>query len=188
MWIIRVTALRAARAIKMDMIKVAGKMLADPHPFVWRELCLAMNYEPTDKAIPILVKLADKYDGSDRWYLEAFGIGCTDREKEVLAAWESEKTNKDPKVAEGITWRLKKEPTPGSSVDAADKSQPVASWWALGAGRRGKRRWTTSTDRIRRPAKSISRPSIREPAGRPPGGSRSPRRMGRMQATSRWTL
>ncbi len=130
---IRVTALRAARAIKMDMIKVAGQMIGDPHPFVWRELCLAMNYEPTDKALPVLVKLGDKYDGSDRWYLEAFGIGCTGREAEVLAAWQKDHTNNEPKVAEGISWRLKMQATPGSAADASFKKSPVSSWWALAA-------------------------------------------------------
>ena len=82
----------------------------------------------------MLVKLADKYDGNDRWYLEAFGIGCTGREKEVLAAWEKDHTNNDPKVAEGIAWRLKKEPTPGHRLTPASNADtPVSAWWALAA-------------------------------------------------------
>ncbi len=130
---IRVTALRAARQIKMDMIKISDQMIGDPHPFVWRELCLAMNFQPTDKALPVLVKLGDKYDGADRWYLEAFGIGCTGRESEVLAAWQKDHTNNNPKTAEGIAWRLKLEPTPGAAPAADAKKTPVSSWWALGA-------------------------------------------------------
>jgi putative membrane-bound dehydrogenase-like protein len=128
---LRVTALRAARMIKMDMIAIAKEMLSDPHLFVARELCLAMNYQPTSSALDILVCLADKVEPPcplgetpskdkkeqeaarqsrvvNKWYLEAFGIGCTGREKEVLEAWQKNGKNKDPKVAETIEWRLQR--------------------------------------------------------------------------------
>lgn len=126
---IRVTALRAARLIKMAMVEIAKELLADPSPVIARELCLAMNYESTGKCLDVLVALADKvqpqnsYDGVankdwatqeaarqtayvPKWYLEAFGIACTNREKEVLEAWQKNGKNKDPKVAEAIAWRL----------------------------------------------------------------------------------
>jgi hypothetical protein len=104
---IRITAIRAARLIKMDLVRVANQMLSDTSPAVLRELSLAMRYEPDERAIPVLVKLADKFDGTDRWYLEAFGIGATDREAPLLAAWEKRPTNRDQKVEDGIVWRLK---------------------------------------------------------------------------------
>jgi putative membrane-bound dehydrogenase-like protein len=123
---IRVTAIRAAHQIKMDTTKVVTQMLSDPSPAVLRELCLTLRYEPNDRAIPLLVKLADKYDGTDRWYLEAFGIGANDREAETLEAWQKSHTNKDPKSEEGITWRLK--------LDYPQTPEPPA-----GFGRRGGR-------------------------------------------------
>lgn len=107
---LRVTAFRAARKIKMDVLQLTDEVLNDPAPATWRELAIATQFEPNEKAIPVLVKLADKYDGKDRWYLEAFGIGACGREKEVLEAWEKGHANKNPKNNEGITWRLKKEP------------------------------------------------------------------------------
>jgi putative membrane-bound dehydrogenase-like protein len=131
---IRVTALRAARLIKMDMIPIATQLLSDPHPFIARELCLAMNYEPTEKALDLIVALVDKvappaaetpapaadktyHPDSElerwrqakylpKWYLEAVGIAATNREKEVLEAWQKNGKNKDPKVAEFVAWRL----------------------------------------------------------------------------------
>jgi putative membrane-bound dehydrogenase-like protein len=128
---IRVAALRAARLIKMDMIAVAKEMLTDASPAVARELCLAMNYESSGKCMDVLVALGDKvqpqnsYEGVPnkdwntqekarqdayvpKWYLEAFGIACTNREMEVLEAWQKNGKNKDPKVAEAIAWRLKR--------------------------------------------------------------------------------
>jgi putative membrane-bound dehydrogenase-like protein len=112
---IKVTALRAARMIKMDMIAIAKDMISDSSPFIARELCIAMNYEPTEKCKDILVALGDKVDavdiderhaGTSRWYLEAFGIACTNREADVFALWTANGKNKDPKVAELIDWRL----------------------------------------------------------------------------------
>ena len=41
-----------------------------------------------------------------KWYLEALGIGCIGREKEVLEAWRKNGKNKDPRVEEMIAWRL----------------------------------------------------------------------------------
>jgi hypothetical protein len=61
---IRITALRAARLIKMDMISIANQMLSDTNYGVLREIALAMNYEPTDKCLDIIVALADKIDPS----------------------------------------------------------------------------------------------------------------------------
>jgi len=136
---IRVTALRAARLIKMDMISIANQMLGDASPFVLREIALAMNYEPTEKAMDIIVALADKIDPTapeapvfdpkkrgksmsvlaeeekerqerykNRWYIEAVGIAAIGRETEVLAAWQAKGKNKDPKLAEVMTWRMNK--------------------------------------------------------------------------------
>ena len=95
-----------------------------------------MNYEADDaKAIPVLVKLADQYDGKDRWYLEAIGIGATGREEALLAAWKKDGKNKDEAVAKGLTWRL-------GGGDAATKSAGVSTryveeWLAAGPFARG---------------------------------------------------
>jgi putative membrane-bound dehydrogenase-like protein len=126
---LRVTALRAARQNKLDMIEIARQKLSDPHPFVARELCLAMAYQPTSSALDILVALADRVQPLpppqeiaskdfaeqeqarqervvQKWYLEAFGIACTGREKEVFEAWQAKGKTKDSKVAETLAWRL----------------------------------------------------------------------------------
>jgi putative membrane-bound dehydrogenase-like protein len=107
---IRVASLRAARRANLDVTQYADEVLADPDPAMWRELCIALQYDQNEKALPLIVKLADKYNGEDRWYLEAFGIAATGREKAVLEAWDKEHQNKDPKNNEGIVWRLKMEP------------------------------------------------------------------------------
>jgi putative membrane-bound dehydrogenase-like protein len=141
---LRITALRAARLIGLDMIAIAKELAGDPSLAVARELLLAMNYQPTEKALDVIVTLADRVEAPDpkvmeipppaadktfqpesaleewrqkryvpKWYLEALGIAATNREKEVLEAWQKNGKNKDPKVAEYIAWRLNREiPTP----------------------------------------------------------------------------
>jgi putative membrane-bound dehydrogenase-like protein len=140
---IRVTAVRAARQIKMDMVQVADEMLGDASPAVMRELCLAMRFEPDDRAIPVLVKLADKYDGTDRWYLEAIGIGATDRTAELLSAWEKGHANKDPESEKGIIWRLKMDmpkemPAEANSGKATAGKLPVLASGGVPTAKDGK--------------------------------------------------
>jgi putative heme-binding domain-containing protein len=52
-----------------------------------RELSIALR-EDTSAAMPgYWVKLAQRFDGRDRWYLEALGIAATDRWDECLSAY-----------------------------------------------------------------------------------------------------
>jgi putative heme-binding domain-containing protein len=45
-----------------------------------------MRDVPAAKSVPVLVKLAQQFDGKDRAYLEALGLGSTGKEREVYAA------------------------------------------------------------------------------------------------------
>jgi hypothetical protein len=60
---IRITAFRAARQAGLDVMSLAQQLAADASPAVRREVALAMNYQPADKAVPLLVQLANQYDG-----------------------------------------------------------------------------------------------------------------------------
>ncbi len=126
---LKICAFRAARLIKMDMIALSKELAADRSLAVAREILLALQYQPTDKALDLIVTLADRVqpllplDGvpdkdfkaqeakrqeayHPRWYLEALGIAAHGREAAVLEAWQKNGKNKDAKVAEAIAWRL----------------------------------------------------------------------------------
>jgi hypothetical protein len=105
---IRIAAFRAARQIKMDIPTIATGLLSDESMGLQREIALAMNYEPAEKAVPILTKLAGKYDGQDRWYLEAIGIGAQGKETQLLEALQNAKLP-DEKASQKLVWRLKKQ-------------------------------------------------------------------------------
>ncbi|MDG0965586.1 MAG: NPCBM/NEW2 domain-containing protein, partial [Opitutales bacterium] len=82
---IRVCAFRALRHENHRMLEHAGKLAKDSSPLVRREVALAMRYVPFEKARDILLEIARRYDGQDRYYVEAFGIGCTDKEEKIYS-------------------------------------------------------------------------------------------------------
>mgnify|MGYP001215290553 CR=1 FL=1 len=120
---IRVCAFRAIRHENHRLIEHAVKLADDPSPIVRREVALSMRYIPFGKAKDILLQIAKGYDGKDRYYVEAFGIGCTDKEEKMYAELKKRHRSKkyDP-VYSGLVWRLH----PVSSV-------PEIKSWALDA-------------------------------------------------------
>jgi len=104
---IRICAFRALRHENYRMLEHAGKLAKDSSPLVRREVALAMRYVPFENARDILIEIAKRYDGQDRYYVEAFGIGCTDKEEKIYSELKASigPKNYDPKYA-GLVWRL----------------------------------------------------------------------------------
>lgn len=105
----RLVACRAVRAAGGDVVKLAERMAADPSPMVRREIALSLRDVPADKALPFLVTIAEKFDGKDRAYLEAFGLGCTGKEAAVYDALRGKITAAPDAWTEAfarIAWRL----------------------------------------------------------------------------------
>jgi len=73
---LRIAGIRAARKMKQDIISIGNKLLNDPSPQVRREIALALYGNGTQEAATLWTALAKQYDGADRWYLEALGIGA----------------------------------------------------------------------------------------------------------------
>jgi putative membrane-bound dehydrogenase-like protein len=80
---LRIAAYRAMRRAGGDVTTLAARLARDADPGVRREVALSMRDVPADKALDILVDIARGYDGQDRSYLEAFGIGATGKEPAV---------------------------------------------------------------------------------------------------------
>lgn len=73
---IRITALRAIRQLKGDVLKAADPLKNDPSVQVRREVAIAIRGNNSKEAASIWAELAMQYDGKDRWYLEALGISA----------------------------------------------------------------------------------------------------------------
>lgn len=85
----RLVACRALRAAGADVVKLAEKMATDASPMVRREIALSLREVPLQQSLPFLVTIGEKFDGKDRAYLEAFGLGCTGKEAAVYQALRS---------------------------------------------------------------------------------------------------
>ncbi len=82
----RLVAFRALRAANRDVFALCESMAKDKSAAVRREVAIALRDFKTPAAVATLVTIAQQFDGQDRAYLEAIGLGSTDREAEVHAA------------------------------------------------------------------------------------------------------
>jgi putative heme-binding domain-containing protein len=91
------------------VLALATRMAADPSPAIRREAALSLRDIKSEQCIPVLVKIASQFDGRDRSYLEALGLGSEGREGAVFTAL-APSFGQDPltwsDAAVWIAWRL----------------------------------------------------------------------------------
>lgn len=107
---LRITALRAAREQNKNVTEAVKLLLNDADAQVRRECILALHHNKSPEAPALWAKLAEQYDGKDRWYLEALGIGADRQWDAYLAAYISD--IKDPlqnNAGKDIIWRARNE-------------------------------------------------------------------------------
>jgi len=113
----KIAAYRAMRRAGLDTTGSAIELASDPNPAVRREVALSMRDRSIEFSGEILVNIAKGYDGKDRSYLEAFGIGCSGKEaaiyRLVKQAMGSDDSRTWSEAFAGIAWRLH----PDSAVD-----------------------------------------------------------------------
>jgi putative membrane-bound dehydrogenase-like protein len=100
----RLVACRAIRAAGGDVVKLAGKMAVDPAPVVRREIALSLRDVPVEQSLPHLVTIAKQFEGKDRAYLEAFGLGCNGKEAIVYDALRKEYTAAPDAWTDAFAW------------------------------------------------------------------------------------
>jgi putative heme-binding domain-containing protein len=106
----RITAYRALQRANIDILPFAKKLANDPTPVVRREVALSMRGRPASQSAPILLAIAKEYDGKDKNYLEAIGLGAENHED---AIWKTLHATLGTKAPEDwsdnfarLTWRL----------------------------------------------------------------------------------
>lgn len=66
-----------AKSLTSDVMRgIIVKQLTNESPMVLRQCALALRPLPSDYKVAAWAELASKYDGKDRWMLEALGIGA----------------------------------------------------------------------------------------------------------------
>jgi putative membrane-bound dehydrogenase-like protein len=107
---IRITGIRAARQLDMDIIPVLKNLMNDPSPQVRREVAIALRHHDSPEAPGIWAELASQHDGEDRWYLEALGIAADRQWDKFFTAWLNHINNEwDNSAGRDIIWRSRSE-------------------------------------------------------------------------------
>jgi hypothetical protein len=114
---IRITGLRIARSLKLDIIPLVQGLLNDSSSQVRRECAIALRHHPSSQAPQLWTALAQQHTGRDRWYLEALGIGADKQWDKYLEAWLAQAgDNWNTAAGREIVWRSRSKKTPGLLV------------------------------------------------------------------------
>ena len=81
----RMLAFRILRRYGADLSEPLKLLAKDPSPQVRREVAVALEHFPAERSVEVLAALCRKYDGKDRWMLEAVGIGARGKENPLYA-------------------------------------------------------------------------------------------------------
>ena len=113
----RIAAFRALRFVEHKLLEHATTLAKDPSIAVRREVALALRNFSLEDTQDIILTLASQYKGDDRWYLEAIGTACANKEAAIYSILDKELGNEDPlqwsKAFTKLAWRLH----PAASVE-----------------------------------------------------------------------
>jgi putative membrane-bound dehydrogenase-like protein len=110
---IRITGLRIARELKMDVVPYVKQLVKDPSPAVRRECALALRHSEAPEAPKLWSALAQQYTGNDRWYLEALGIAMDKNENKFFEIWLTDVGDKwNTPAGRDIIWRSRSNKVP----------------------------------------------------------------------------
>jgi putative heme-binding domain-containing protein len=109
----------------------AARLATDTSPAVRREVALSLRDVSFDQSRDLLLALAKGYDGKDRSYLEAWGIGATHKEDALYAALAASQPGTDaaqwPAAYSDLVWRLTaREAVPAFAARAKAATLPAA--------------------------------------------------------------
>lgn len=110
---IRAMALRYMRVENKDAVPVVKQLVNDKSPEVLRECALSLHMNKNSDAADLWATLAQKYDGKDRWYLEALGIGAFQQDDRFFDAWLKKVGDQwNTPSGRGIVWRTRSSKAP----------------------------------------------------------------------------
>ena len=114
---IRITGLRIAKALKLDVIPCVKTLARDPSAQVRRECAIALRHNSSPEASKLWAQLASQHDGKDRWYLEALGIGADKQWDRFLDVWLAAAGDQwNTPAGRDIVWRSRSSKTPALLV------------------------------------------------------------------------
>jgi putative membrane-bound dehydrogenase-like protein len=124
---IKIAALRIAQAENVDLLGYVQACSKDSSAQVRRECALCLRHNNSDEMPKLWATLAERYDGQDRWYLEALGIGADQQWDRCLDAWLAKVGNAwNSASGRAIVWRSRAHKTPGLLVKLINAKNTTA--------------------------------------------------------------
>jgi len=109
---LRITGLRLARRLKLDVIPVVRSLVGDSSSAVRRECAIALRLDHSSDKARLWADLAAQHDGHDRWYLEAIGIGAGTDWDACLAVFMEHQPRPNARALADVVWRSRSSRTP----------------------------------------------------------------------------
>jgi len=110
---LRIVSIRLSRQLGHDVVGLVSDLSKDKNPQVRRECAIALRELDAKSAASVWADLAMQHDGSDRWYLEALGIGAEGKWNECFDAWVKAGGKWSSPSGRDIVWRSRSKYTPG---------------------------------------------------------------------------
>lgn len=109
---VRMAGIRMVRQFDPDhLLHYIETLVEDPAIEVRREAIIALHETaPSNRAANVWAEYASQYDGQDRWYLEALGIGAARNWENCFKAWERQnQVEWNTQKGRDIIWRARAE-------------------------------------------------------------------------------
>jgi putative membrane-bound dehydrogenase-like protein len=114
---IRVTGLRIARELKMDVVPLVKRLAKDSSAQVRRECAIALRHNQSPEAPKLWATLASQHAAGDRWSLEALGLAMDKQENKFFDAWlDMAGSNWNSPAGREIVWRSRASKVPSLVV------------------------------------------------------------------------
>jgi putative membrane-bound dehydrogenase-like protein len=106
---LRITTIRALKQLQVNILPFVKDMTSDQDPQVRRELALILHDIATPEAAKMWAKLALQHNATDRWQLEALGIGAKNNWDSFFQAWlnVADKNPIQSAAGKDIVWRAR---------------------------------------------------------------------------------
>jgi len=126
---LKIIALRATKELKGDVIGLVKLLSNDADMQVRRECALALHHNKSAEAPALWAALATSYDGKDRWFLEALGIGADQQWDAYFKAFVDKVKDPNQNAAfRDIVWRARTDKAvPYLAKLAVEETIPLAN-------------------------------------------------------------
>ena len=128
---LKAMAIRAAKQKPFaEWSALAAKAAKDQHASVRRELAIALRHLSGEEVNQVWASLAMRHNGTDRWYLEALGIGADGKWDERFTAYAALKPENSKGYAD-IVWRARTEKALPALIELIGNTKSLAYFRAL---------------------------------------------------------